>query len=125
MVRQKAFKGKHKISDRWENTPYHVIQCIGRHLPVYKVQLIDETTKFRVLHRNLLLPLTMRSESDEKQQIMEGNKPKLTDLDEEDDASSEQINNYKGPVTRSKTKRMEKVLLLKANMLISSHFDDE
>ena len=87
LVRQKAFKKKHKISDRWENTPYCVIQCIGRHLPFYKVQLIEETTNFRVLHRHLLFPLAMRNESDEKQQIMEENKPKLIDLEEENDAS--------------------------------------
>ena len=67
LVRQKAFKGKHKVSDKWENTPYHVIEHVGRHLPVYKVQLIGETTKFRILHRNLLFPLAMRNESDGKQ----------------------------------------------------------
>ena len=47
---------------------------MGGHLPVYKVQLIGETTKFRILHRNLLFPLAMRKESDEKQQIMEEKK---------------------------------------------------
>ena len=31
LVRKKAFKGKHKISDRLENTPYHVIEHKGRH----------------------------------------------------------------------------------------------
>ena len=91
MVRQKAFKGKHKISDRWGNTPYHVIQHIGGHLPVYKVQLLDDTTKFRILHRNLLFPLAMRNESDEKQQVMEINKPKLATSDEENNTSLEQI----------------------------------
>ena len=70
------------------------------------------------LHRNLLFFLTMRNESDEKQQIMEANEPKQTNLDKENDASSEQINNYKGPVTRSKTKKKENILLLKANMLV-------
>ena len=35
-------------------------------LPVYKVQLVGETTRSRVLHRNLLFPLAMRNESDEK-----------------------------------------------------------
>ena len=42
--RQKALKGKHEISDRWENTLYHVIEHVSRHLPVYKVQPIGETT---------------------------------------------------------------------------------
>ena len=75
LVRQKTFKGEHEISDSWESTPYHVIEHIGRHLPVYKVQLIGETTKFRILHRNLLFPLAMRNKSDAKQQIMEEKAP--------------------------------------------------
>ena len=69
LVRQKAFKGKHKISDRWENTTYHVIQCIGGHIPVYKIQLVGENTKIRILHRNLLFPLTVRNESEENNRI--------------------------------------------------------
>ena len=40
LVRQKTFKGNHKISNRWENTPYCVIEHVGGHLPVYKVQLV-------------------------------------------------------------------------------------
>ena len=67
LVRQK----KHKISNRWENNPYHVIEYIGGHLPVYKVQLVGENTRFRVLHRNLLFPLTIGNESDEKQKKKE------------------------------------------------------
>ena len=50
---------------------------------------------------------------------------KLTDTEEENDASSvEHVDNYEGPITRSKTKRMENVLLLKANTLMSNHFND-
>ena len=95
------------------NTPYHVIEHIGRHLPVYKVQLIGETTKFRILDRNLLFPLTMRNESDAKQQIIEDKGLKLPDTEEEIDIPSvEHVGDYKGPITRSKMKKMEKVLLL-------------
>ena len=47
---------------------------IGGHLPVYKVQLVGETMRFRVLHTKLLFPLTMGIESDEIQQDMEENK---------------------------------------------------
>ena len=83
LVRQKAFKGKQKISDRRKNTHYCVIQHIGGHLPVYKVQLVDDTTKFRIIHRNLLFPLPMRNKSDEKQKVMEINKPKLAGSNEE------------------------------------------
>ena len=67
----------------------------------------------------------MRNESDEKQQNMEEKEPMLTDPEEENDASSfEHVHNYEGPLTRSKTKRMENVLLLKANILMSNHFND-
>ena len=104
--RQKAFKGKHKISDRWDNIPYHVIDHVGKYLSVYKVQLIDETTKFRILHRNLLFPLAMRNKSDEKQQKLEEKEPELTGTKEENGTTSVQhLNNYEGPSTRSKTKR--------------------
>ena len=110
-------KWKYKISDGWKNIPYHVIQCKGGHLPVYKVQLVGETTRFRVLHRNLLFHHTMRNESAEKQQDMEEKESKLTDPEENNDASSvEHVDNYKGPITRSKTKSMENALLLKANI---------
>ena len=67
----------------------------------------------------------MRNESGEKQQDMEGKEPKLTDPEEENDASSvEHVDSYKGPITRSKTKRVENALLLKANTLIFTHFND-
>ena len=111
LVRQKTFKGKLKSSDTWKNTHYHVIQHIGRYLPVYKVKLIGETTKFRILYRNMLFPLTMRNGSDAKKQIMEDKTLKLTDTEEEIDTSSvEHVDesfmeeNYKGPITRSKMK---------------------
>ena len=79
LVRQKAFKGKHKISDRWENIPYWVIQQVDEHLPVYKVQLVGENTKARTLHRNLLFPLALKNGSDEKN--LEEKEPKLTSSD--------------------------------------------
>ena len=103
-----------------------MIEHVGRHLPVCKVQLIDESTKFRILHRNLLFFLATRNESDEKQQIMEENGPKLTDSEEENETPCvEQIENYDGPITRSKTKRMENAWLLKANTLMSNHFNNQ
>ena len=74
-----------------------MIEQIGRHLPVYKVQMIGETTIFQVLHRNFLLfTLTMRNESDAKQQNMEEKETKLTDTAEENDNPSiEHMGNYK------------------------------
>ena len=123
LVRQKAFRENIKsVTDG----KIHMIECIGGHLPVSKVQLVGETTRSRVLHRNLLFPLAMRKKSEEKQQNMEEKEPKLTDPEDENDASSaEQINNYEGAITRSKTKRIENVLLLKANILRSNHINDK
>ena len=37
---KKHSKGNIKSVIRWENIPNHVLEHIGRHLPVYKVQLI-------------------------------------------------------------------------------------
>ena len=64
--------------------------------------------------------------SDEKQQNMAGKEPKLIDTEEGNDAPSvEHVDNYEGPITRSKTKKMENALLLKANILMFNHFNDQ
>ena len=74
----------------------------------------------------MLFSLAIRNESDEKQQNMEEKEPKLTDTEEENDASSvEHVDNYEGPITMSKTKKMEYALLLKANILMSNHFNNQ
>ena len=131
LVRQKAFKGKYKISDRWQNTPYEVIQCVGEHFLVYKVQLVGENTKTRTLHRNLLLPLALRNGSDETQQNLEEKEPNLTSSEDkivDDDnniSTNKHTDKYERPVTRSRNKRMENAFLLKANILMSNHFNDD
>ena len=57
LLRCTAFKGKHKIQDRWENTIYEVVeQPLGK-LPVFKIQSMGGDDKEKVVHRNLLLPL--------------------------------------------------------------------
>ena len=40
---------------------------------------------------------------------MEKREPKLTDPEENDASSDEHVDNYKGPITRIKTKRMENI----------------
>ena len=60
-----------------------------------------------------------------KQQNMEEKEPKLTDPEDENNASSvEHVDTYEGPITRNKTKRMENALLFKANILMSNNFND-
>ena len=54
LVRNLTLRGKHKLQDRWEDTPYQVIRRAGD-LPVYWLRK-EGTRRERVLHRNLLLP---------------------------------------------------------------------
>ena len=57
LLKCSAFKGKHKIQDRWENTTYDVIeQPLGK-IPVFKIKSMEGDDKMKVVHRNLLLPL--------------------------------------------------------------------
>ena len=52
-----AFKGKHKIQDRWENANYKVLeQPLGK-IPVFKIKSMEGDDKTKMVHRNLLLPL--------------------------------------------------------------------
>ena len=52
-----AFKGKHKVQDRWENTIYEVTeQPLGK-ISVFKIKSMEGDDKMKVVHRNILLPL--------------------------------------------------------------------
>ena len=59
LVRKTAWKGKHKIQDRWESDEYQVIGQPDPGIPVYKVESVAGG-RTRILHRNLLLPLQGR-----------------------------------------------------------------
>ena len=57
LLKHPAFKGKHKIQNRWENTIYQVIeQPLGK-LPVFKIKSMEGDNKMKVVHQNLLLLL--------------------------------------------------------------------
>ena len=59
LVKQTAWKGRHKIQDRWEDREYQVVDQPTPGIPLYTVKsLVGGQTK--VLHRNLLLPLQGR-----------------------------------------------------------------
>ena len=98
---------------------------------MYNVQLIGEDTKTRTLHINLLFPLTLKNGSNEIQQNLEEKEPKLTSsedgvTDDKNYASSdEHTSKYEGPITRSRTKRVENAFLLKANILMSNHINGD
>ena len=57
LLKHTAFKGKHTIQDRWENTIYEVMeQPLGK-IPVFNVKSMEGDDKTKVVRRNLLLPL--------------------------------------------------------------------
>ena len=56
LVKQTAWKGRHKIHDKWENGEYQVMGQPTPNIPVKSVA----GGRTRVLHRNLLLPLQGR-----------------------------------------------------------------
>ena len=52
-----AFEGKHKLSDKWEEDPYLVLDQPNPDIPVFTVQKESGEGRKRNLHRNLLLPV--------------------------------------------------------------------
>ena len=79
LVKQTAWKGRHKIQDRWESGEYQVVGQPTPGVPVYTVKsLAGGRTK--VLHRNLLLPLQGRL-----RQKGETAEEGVTDSDEEEE----------------------------------------
>ena len=79
LVKQTAWKGRHKIQDRWEDREYQVVDQPTPGIPVYTVKsLAGGQTK--VLHRNLLLPLQGRLRQ-EGETVGEG----VTDSEEEEE----------------------------------------
>ena len=106
LVRQKAFKGKHKLSDRWETNPYVVLEHINPKVPVYRVQSSEDSKKVRVLHRNMLFPLCSKQEEEAKDVEMETNPEILSDDDEANLSVENQ--QYTGPLTRSRAKAQAK-----------------
>ena len=59
LVKQTAWKGRHKIQDRWESGEYQVVGQPTPGVPVYSIKSVAGG-KTKVLHRNLLLPLQGR-----------------------------------------------------------------
>ena len=59
LVKQMAWKGRHKIQDRWESGEYQVVGKPTPGVPVYRIKSVA-SGRTRVPHRNLLLPLQGR-----------------------------------------------------------------
>ena len=124
LVRQKAFKGKHKIQDRWENTPYYVIEKVKDDVPVYKIQKEGEC-KTKTLHRNLLFPLMLKYED------VYGDNDPSRDQDDESlvtsDIDGKEATDdgpaIQGPITRNRAKQRSTVLA-RANALLMANFEE-
>ena len=56
LVKKVGIKGKHKLADIWESTPYVVISQPMPDIPLYMVKKENSTNKPKPLHRNMLLP---------------------------------------------------------------------
>ena len=121
-MRQKAFKKKHKIQDKWEEDFYVVVAQPNDNFPVLIV-LNERSQRSRTLHRNMLFPLGQGLQCEDICQRVEVSDPKIKTQNTKEnsgqmDPEMEEKQGYKGPMTRAKTKALEQ-----ANALMVHYFD--
>ena len=76
LVHVTAFKGHHKMQDRWKNREYVVEKWPYPNIPVYVVCPRDGEGHSQTLHRNYLLPINSnmgQGEADESKERVENN----------------------------------------------------
>ena len=81
LVRKRAFAGKHKIADRWENEIYEVVSLRNDGIPVLTVKNLNGGKEWK-LHRNMLFPLNQNIQSDNLQPIDVDESEKFADTNE-------------------------------------------
>lgn len=89
LIRNLSFTGKHKLEDKWNSTPYIVLEKLDN-LPVYKLKPEKGPGGVRTMHRDHLLPIggsVRMSTPDKRQEVPQR------------------------PVTRSRTAKEHKELL--------------
>ena len=69
LMRVKAFGNDRKVADKWEEHPYHVVEQLPNR-PVFKVQNLEDMTKFHILHRNMLFPLRTAKRMDDEPSVL-------------------------------------------------------
>ena len=57
LLKHTAYKGKHKIQDRWEDIIYEVVEQPFENMAVIKIKPWLGDDRVKIVHRNLLLPL--------------------------------------------------------------------
>ena len=100
LVRKTAWKGKHKIQDRWESNEYQVIGQPNSGIPVYKVESVAGG-RTRVLHRNQLLPLQGRIRQPGGQEVEDFPSP-----EEEEDEDSGMPGVPRAPQVRTRRRNV-------------------
>ena len=90
LVRNLNIRGKHKLSNRWEDHIHRVIEKVND-LPVYKVKS-EKTGRLRVLHRNPLLPVST-IEEDSMHTTLE-NSHDFYQIDPEEESAPDHGANY-------------------------------
>jgi transposase InsO family protein len=87
LVKNVGFKGKHKLADRWRPERFVVRDKPNHDIPVYEVATEDSSV-VKVLHRNMLLPLTLPVQDREAEFDPEENED---DAELDDDSSVEEF----------------------------------
>ena len=80
LVKRVAWKGRHKIQNKWEPEVYIALSQPNKSVPVYKVKPVGNG-KERVPHRNMLLPLSIKFVPENDSDI---------DFDQEEESEFEQ-----------------------------------
>ena len=101
LVHVTAFKGCHKIQDRWENREYVVEKQPYPNMPVYVVCPRDREGCSQTLHRNYLLPINSNIEQSKMDEPVAGvgNNISLTPVPSVDNVPADAV--LSGMVTSS------------------------
>ena len=87
-------------------------------VPVFVVRSLGKDGRERTLHRNMLYPLSFQVQSEHEQHGDVDNESLVGDKSEGVDDSLEDRPIQQGPMTHCHTRA-----LMKANLLVSEHFD--
>ena len=107
-MRQKVFRKKYKIQDKWEEDVYVVVAQPNDNFPVFIVSN-ERSQRSRTLHRNMLFPLGQELQCEDISQRVKVSDPKRETQNTKEnsgqtDPEMEEEQGYKGPMTRAKAR---------------------
>ena len=124
LAKRVAWKGRHKIQNKWEPSECIVVEQPNLKVPVYKVKSLEDN-KIRVLHRNMLLPLGIKflPEDESEQDSEEEPEYDLCHIDRQtpEKISQPSISNSMTPLAQdfwSMGRKFKILLLILKNFLI-------